>query len=560
MINNKTKRGLLVALGLIITSCSTSINSIQEIKKLNSINSKNTNEVRVLDKNVKTFLTNEEFVEFKKEYSGFKTLALSYEYLYRKIQKLLTYNDNGLYLTKEIEFARVIHPSLLLQIYCDHPELYSDSDIKPKVIERKTNDSIFNDYLVQLSCGSSSGNSGIGEFQINSFTTNNQEIPDIAINSSGNFVVVWQSSGGQDGDDYGIFAQRYNSDGTPNGSEFQVNTYNTAMQYQPKVGIDDSGNFVVTWSSYTGNSSSSDIFAQRYNSDGTPNGSEFQVNSYTTYHQEEPDISMNSSGNFTIVWRSGDYNQEQQDGDRAGIFAQRYNSDGTPNGSEFQVNSYTIGSQGYPSISMNNTGSFVVAWESDWQDGDHTGIFAQKFNSDGTPNGSEFQANTYTTSQQNKACVAIDNTGKFVITWVSENQNNDYSLDIFAQKFNSDVTPNGSEFQVNSYITDSQFEQNVTIDNAGNFIITWVSDNQDGDRTGIFARRYNSNGISNGSEFQINSYTTGNQRNPSIAMNNTGNFVVTWQKQVEIPNPFFPRPQVNSEVMGKIYDANGVAQ
>ncbi|MFN8578625.1 MAG: hypothetical protein U0354_17495 [Candidatus Sericytochromatia bacterium] len=121
MINNKTKRGLLVALGLIITSCSTSINSIQEIKSSNSVDSKskNVSDIKTHDKSyndVKTFLSNEEFESLKKEYSGFKTLALSYEYLYRKIQKLLTYTDDGLYLTREIEFARVIHPSLLLYL------------------------------------------------------------------------------------------------------------------------------------------------------------------------------------------------------------------------------------------------------------------------------------------------------------------------------------------------------------------------------------------------------------------------------------------------------------
>jgi hypothetical protein len=43
--------------------------------------------------------------------------------------------------------------------------------------------------------------------------------------------------------------QRYNASGSAIGGEFQINTYTTNSQYRPSVASDSSGNFVVVWES-----------------------------------------------------------------------------------------------------------------------------------------------------------------------------------------------------------------------------------------------------------------------------------------------------------------------
>ena len=47
------------------------------------------------------------------------------------------------------------------------------------------------------------------EFQVNTYTTNNQVFPSVASDSAGNFVVVWQSRGsaGSDTDGYSVQGQ-----------------------------------------------------------------------------------------------------------------------------------------------------------------------------------------------------------------------------------------------------------------------------------------------------------------------------------------------------------------
>jgi len=115
-------------------------------------------------------------------------------------------------------------------------------------------------------------------------------------------------------------------------------------------------------------------------------GEEFQVNTYTKRQQWYPAIAMNESGNFVIAWES-----EKQDQSQGGVFARRFNKNGKPLGTEFQVNSYSKGNQGSPSVAMEKGGNFVIAWESWEQDGDHYGIFAQRFDKKGTPLGTGFR-------------------------------------------------------------------------------------------------------------------------------------------------------------------------
>ena len=57
----------------------------------------------------------------------------------------------------------------------------------------------------------------------------------MAVDADGDFVVAWRQLH-QDGSDFGVFARRFSSAGTPLGGEFQVNTYTTSGQCYPVGG------------------------------------------------------------------------------------------------------------------------------------------------------------------------------------------------------------------------------------------------------------------------------------------------------------------------------------
>ncbi|MEX2114324.1 MAG: hypothetical protein WD845_14115 [Pirellulales bacterium] len=359
------------------------------------------------------------------------------------------------------------------------------------------------------------------EFQVNTYTTSNQQFPAVAMDAAGDYVVAWVSDG-QDGHSLGIFAQRYDAAGVAQGSEFQVNTYTTNNQWLPSVAMDADGDFVVAWQSQSQDGSGYGIYAQRYNAAGLAQGSEFRVNTYTTSNQQDAKVAMDADGDFVVAWRS------YQDGGYD-VYAQRYNTAGVAQGSEFRVNTYTTSEQATPAVAMDADGDFVVAWRSAFQDGSVYGVYAQRYSAAGVAQGSEFRVNTYTTSNQHDARVAMDADGDFVVAWHSFGQDGS-GRGIYAQRYNAAGVAQGSEFRVNTYTTDSQSQPSVAMDD-GDFVVAWGSYGQDGSSEGVYAQRYNAAGVAQGSEFQVNTYTTGSQLFPSVAMDADGDFVVAWQSQ-----------------------------
>ena len=95
--------------------------------------------------------------------------------------------------------------------------------------------------------------------------------------ADGDFVVTWASLG-QDGIGYGIFARRYDAAGVAQASEFQVNTYTTGDQTYSSVAALPDGGFVVAWASLGQDGSDYGIFAQRYDASGNSVGQEFRLN------------------------------------------------------------------------------------------------------------------------------------------------------------------------------------------------------------------------------------------------------------------------------------------
>ena len=322
------------------------------------------------------------------------------------------------------------------------------------------------------------------EFRINTYTTGTQRFASVGgAGQSYLFVVTWESAG-QDGSQYGVFGQRYAGfDVAPVGAEFQVNTYSTANQFFADVAMDPTGNFIVVWQSDGQDGDGPGVFGQRYAGWGPAFGGEFRVNSFTTQAQGFPDVAADSAG-FVVVWESAG-----QDGSDYGIFGQRYDAGGAPLGPEFRVNTYTTGAQRAPAVAYDPGGNFMVTWEGESADDQLLGVRGQRYSSTGAPLGGEFRVNTYTPGNQRSAALAADEFNEgFTIVWQSEGQ--DGSGDgVFGQRYSPMGFPLGSEFQVNTYTTSSQSSPAVNAEGA-NVTVLWQSDLQDGSATGIYFRQF----------------------------------------------------------------------
>ena len=169
----------------------------------------------------------------------------------------------------------------------------------------------------------------------------------------------------------------------------------------------------------------------------------------------------------------------------------------------------------------------MSSWHSDGQDGSSAGgVYAQRYNASGNRVGGEFQVNTYTTNNQYDSSIAMAPDGSFIITWVSDGQDGSGG-GIYAQRYSASGQPIGGEFPVNSYTTDSQGYPSIATASDGSFIVTWDSIGQDGNGNGVYSQRYNASGSRVGGEFQVNTYTREVQSDSSIAMAPDGTFIIT---------------------------------
>jgi len=355
------------------------------------------------------------------------------------------------------------------------------------------------------------------EFPINTYTTGNQGFPSIASDAFGNFVVVWQSFG-QDGDADGIFGRRFDSAGAPISPEFQINTFTTGGQMAPSVAATATGAFVVVWSSPQ-DGDGPGIFAQRFDAAGAKAGAEIQVNVHTTSAQMNPRVALDISGNFVVAWES-----YGQDGDGAGIFARRFDRSGSPRGSEFQVNSYTTFDQSFPSIASDPSGSFVVVWESYGQDGDGEGVFGRRYDGSGAPLGGEFQVNASPGYQQIYPSVAMDAVGGFAVVWRTADAGVASGLD--GRVFDRTGAAGGAGFEVSAASTVLLAGARISSDASGNFVVAWT--NLDAYGYGVAGRTFDAAGTMKGAEFRVNTNTLDGQGLPDVVMTPVGNFTVAW--------------------------------
>ena len=271
-----------------------------------------------------------------------------------------------------------------------------------------------------------------GEFQVNDFTLNNQSAVTATALDNGGFVVSWTSEG-QDGDSGGVFAKQYDTNGTALTAEFQVNTISANLQRISDVSALSDGGYVIVWESNNAgaDNNAKGVFGQRYDASSNPVGGEFLVNTETVFDQQLPEVAGLVNGGFVVTWESFG-----NDGDNFGVFGQMHDASGAPSGGEFQVNTETAGIQGRPHVSALSDGGFIIVWQSFGQDGSGFGIFGQLYDATGSAVGGEFALNSTTANAQTFPDVIGLTGGGFEAMWDSEFQDGD-STGVFGTVFNS---------------------------------------------------------------------------------------------------------------------------
>lgn len=213
--------------------------------------------------------------------------------------------------------------------------------------------------------------------------------PYVAMDYAGNFVIAWPRSAVD-----AIHAQQYTNSGALSGPEIGGivtlsgghNFMSVAMNRTPGV----KGNFVITWDTagHDNSDGSFGIYGQVFRNGSAISKSENLLNQNTLGNQAASRVAMTPVGGFIASWIG-------PDADGYGTYIRRFDSSARPLGDDILVNDDPTGQQGRIRLVAGDSGDFMVVWET----GDFTGngqatVYGQAFLADGTRAGSNFIVGT----------------------------------------------------------------------------------------------------------------------------------------------------------------------
>lgn len=250
--------------------------------------------------------------------------------------------------------------------------------------------------------------------------------------------------------------------------QFQVNSYTPNFVANPRVATTPDGGFVVVWQD-TGSNPNPEYKARMrwFDSDGVPLAAETQI-CPGGWGCHLPAVAVNSAGTALVVMGA-------VSGSQAGIFARRYDSAGQPLGSWTYLNG-TVTGGGFPDVAARPDNGFVVVW-SQFPNGGSFDIAGRRVGPGGGVQGSVIGVNNYTPGEQNRPRVAVAADGRFLVTWDSAAAPGDPAgWSVHGRSFDATGVSLGPQFQVNTYTTGNQYYPHIAPVGSDDFIVAWRSD------------------------------------------------------------------------------------
>lgn len=251
---------------------------------------------------------------------------------------------------------------------------------------------------------------------------------------------------------------------------------------------------------------------------------DFKVNDdNTSYSHFVGKAGSDSSGNFIIVWQ--DERNSTSAAPNVTIYGQRFNYNGNKIGSNFRVNPIADTAQ-TPDIVVKKNGDFIVCWT----DKSNSNLVMRMFDKYANPLSSITQVCDFVFSNTIPV-IGIDDIGNFIIAW-------EFYLPstgdmVLFQMFD----PAGNKIGVNRNVSDTGVNSrkrnpSLTVNQNGNFIITWEDNRLSHQLYDIYFQRFNALGEKLGNNIKVNSSLTDVHTHSKISSDSSGNFCITWQTKI----------------------------
>jgi hypothetical protein len=190
---------------------------------------------------------------------------------------------------------------------------------------------------------------------------------------------------------------------------------------------------------------------------------------------------------------------------------------------------------------------FIIAWR-DNKGSANFDLAARGFNIDGSQRISDFTVNPTTSGDQFRLDIAASASGGFVVVYEDDRDGNEF-YEIYMRGFNSDGSQRFSDRKVNTDSSGQQRDPAIAMAPDGSFVVVYEDDRDGNGINDIFMRGFNSDGSEHFSDRKVNSDSSGRQHNPVVALDQNGDFVVAWQDDKD-GNDFY-------EILMRGFNSNG---
>ena len=371
----------------------------------------------------------------------------------------------------------------------------------------------------------------------------NQISPAIAIDQSIDYIyVVWEDYRNETEQRPDIYFAKSMDSGLNYGTNVAVNLTGgtTTRHVTPAIAVKSDGNISVVWAEEQGGNY--DIRWAKSTNYGTSFGSYEWVNSVTTNDQTNPRVAISDSKNIYVTW------QDAQNGDLDIYMAILSSTNSSFTGRKRVDDDSTGFGQMNPSIAVltNVTDQIFIVW-SDLRDNIHKVNDSKEYSNNAnnynvyltrsTNTGSTFSKNYCIQTYESEPAIAVDNNGTVYTVWVDTRFGSGGDI-FFAKSYVS-----GQHFNANkriyslSYAMDKGRASPDMVIRQGILYIVWEewALTSSDDTTIVFCKSTDG-GASFTAPVDITPGRAGNQANPALAVDRTGNIHVVWQDNIPGPS------------------------
>ena len=362
----------------------------------------------------------------------------------------------------------------------DSPQMVMDERGNIYVVWTGWQESVSNNGNIYWMRVDASGNPGavkmISTHPDNTMMAN--EVPQIAVDASGNSYVVWK---GSDGNDDEIYWVRIDASGNP-GMVKKISTHKDNAENDDgfqQIATDLMGNSYVVWRGWLIRNEISEIYWVRIDASGNP-GEVERIHCESNYGI--PYIVVDVSGNSYVVWGGNDGNDYE-------IYWVKVDASGSP-GDVKKISTHKDNEETDdfdPHIALDVSGNSYVVWKgcfggSCWNAVGNYEIYWVKVDASGNPG----EVKKISTRKDNEGHhnyapqIAVDTVGNSHVVWFCKGN---HSYEIYWVGVDASGNP-GKVKKISTYEESEifdDFDPHIAVDASGNSYVIWESGPLSGD-------------------------------------------------------------------------------